>query len=224
MSAPTYSAAQFTGKPRDYFAGVRGDIVASLPTNPAARVLEIGCGDGGTGALAKAQGKCVCYVGVEREPGAASIARNVLDQVIEGDVEALDLAQLGGRFDAVILSEVLEHLVDPWALVARLRKVMRPGATIHASSPNIAHYRIIRALLRGRFDYADSGTMDRTHLRWFTPQSYRSMFEEAGFETSSVTALTPPGWKARLAHRLTFGRLAHLTMTQIAYQGRVPDA
>src|SRR3546814_14695018 len=84
--------------------------------------------------------------------------------------------------------------------------MMRPGATIHASSPNVAHHRIIGALLRGQFAYAESGAMDRTHLRWFTPQSYRSMFEEAGFETLSLNALTPPGWTAQLANRLTFGR------------------
>lgn len=224
MSDSTYSAARIADKPREYFGGVRTDIVAQLRTNPAARILEIGCGDGGTGALAKAQGKCAQYIGVERDAGAAAKARNLLDQVIEGDVEALDLAQLGGPFDAVILSEVLEHLVDPWALVAKLRKVMRPGAPIHASSPNIAHHRIIRALLRGQFVYARSGVMDRTHLRWFTPQSYQAMFEEAGFETLSLNALTPPGWKARLAHLFTFGRLGHLTMSQIAYQGRVPQA
>lgn len=224
MSDPTYSAAQLTGKPREYFAGVRADIVAQLPTNPAARILEIGCGEGATGALAKAQGRCAHYIGVELDACAASIARNVLDQVIEGNVETLDLTRLSGPFNAVILSEVLEHLVDPWALAAELRKIMRPGATIHASSPNIAHHRIIRALLRGQFAYAQSGAMDRTHLRWFTPQSYREMFEEAGFETLSLNALTPPGWKARLANLLTFGRLGHLTMSQIAYQGRVPDA
>ena len=224
MPDSPYSAARKADKPPDYFAGVRADIVDRLPFNPAARILEIGCGEGATGALAKAQGKCAHYIGVDCDAVAAAKARCALDQVIEGDVEALDLAQLDGPFDAVILSEVLEHLVAPWALVAKLRKVMRPGATIHASSPNIAHHRIIRALLLGQFAYTRSGVMDRTHLRWFTPQSYRSMFEEAGFETLSLNALASPGWKARLANLLTFGRLGHLTISQIAYQGRVPQA
>lgn len=224
MPDPSYSAARRADKPREYFAGVRADIVDQLPHDPAGRILEIGCGEGATGALAKAQGKCARYIGIDRDAEAAASARQVLDMVIEGDVEALDLAQTGGPFDAVILSEVLEHLVDPWALIARLRQIMRPGALIHASSPNIAHHRIIRALLRGQFAYAESGAMDRTHLRWFTPQSYRSMFEEAGFETLAVNALTPPGRKARLLDRLTLGRLAHLTVSQIAYRGRVPEA
>src|SRR3546814_15560906 len=83
MSDPTYNAAQTVDKPRDYFAGVRADIVALLPPDPAARILEIGCGDGGTGALVKAQGKCAHFIGVDCDAGAASIARNVLDEVIE---------------------------------------------------------------------------------------------------------------------------------------------
>src|SRR3546814_5533262 len=98
--------------------------------------------------------------------------------------------------------------------------VMRPGATIHASSPNIAHHRIISALLRGQFAYAQSGVMDRTHLRWFTPPSYRSMFEEAGFETLSLHALTPPGGKARLVNRPISGRSEENT-SELQYLMRI---
>ncbi|NJS37775.1 MAG: transglycosylase domain-containing protein, partial [Rhodobacteraceae bacterium] len=66
-------------------------------------------------------------------------------------------------------------------VVARIAPLLRSGGLIFASSPNISHHRVIRSLLRGSWDLADQGVMDRTHLRWFTPRSYQAMFENAGF-------------------------------------------
>jgi 2-polyprenyl-3-methyl-5-hydroxy-6-metoxy-1,4-benzoquinol methylase len=222
MDQATHSMRQITGKPAGYFNGVRADMIATLPQNPKARILEIGCGEGGTGALAKAEGKCGTYVGIELDPAAAQEARKALDLVIEANVEDYDFAEIGAGFDAVILSEVLEHLVDPWTVLERIRAVMQPGGLVLASSPNIAHHKIIKALLRGRFEYAASGAMDQTHLRWFTPNSYRDMFEEAGFETVALGPLNMLGRKARILNALSLGRFAHLFASQITYEGRVP--
>ena len=46
-----------------YFQGVRRDYVDALPIAPYAAILEIGCAEGGTGALALESGKCARYVG-----------------------------------------------------------------------------------------------------------------------------------------------------------------
>ncbi|MEQ8827210.1 MAG: hypothetical protein RIC82_05480 [Parvibaculum sp.] len=61
--------------------------------------------------------------------------------------------------------------------------------------------------------------MDRTHLRWFTPASFRQMFEEAGFAVTSVEPLSAPGRKARILNALTGNRFRHLFMTQINLHG-----
>jgi hypothetical protein len=91
---------------------------------------------------------------------------------------------------------------------------------VFASSPNIAHWTVLRRLAAGRFDYADKGVMDRTHLRWFTPATYRELFEQAGLEVLEVGPVTPLRPKARLLDRLTGGRLRHLFITQIMIRGR----
>ena len=62
--------------------------------------------------------------------------------------------------------------------------------------------------------------MDRTHLRWFTPASFRAVFEEAGVEIEKIGPVAPPGWKAALAGRLTGGTFAHLLIRQINLIGR----
>src|SRR5690606_3738400 len=119
--------------------GERRDIIDRLPRDPSRRILEIGCGDGATGAYARAQGKCGEYVGVALFPAAAELARKAIDEVHVGDIENFDPPWPDQHFDVLIASEVFEHLVDPWKVLRRLRRLLPPGGLVFASSPNIAH-------------------------------------------------------------------------------------
>ncbi len=206
-------------KAEAYFAGARSDFVARLNTGPSSSILEIGCGSGDTGALALAGGKAGRYVGVELFEQAATVARRRLSEVIVGDVERMALSFEPGSFDALILSEVLEHLVDPWLVMRRLAPFVKRGGTVLASSPNVAHWRVVRELLRGRFELADQGVFDRTHMRWFTPQTFRAMFEGAGFAVDEVGPVTSFSARTRAISSLTGGRFDHLFMVQIALAG-----
>jgi 2-polyprenyl-3-methyl-5-hydroxy-6-metoxy-1,4-benzoquinol methylase len=210
----------YAAKDAAYFSGVRADILAEMPKNPQARILEIGCGTGATGEAALATGRAGFYRGVEFDPDSAERARSVLTDVVCANVETIDPARISDSYDVLILSEVLEHLIDPWGVMKALAPFVKPGGRIYASSPNISHHKVIRSLLAGRFDYETAGVMDRTHVRWFTPATYRAMFEDAGFETLSVGPLAPYPRKARLINRLSGGRLAHLFQVQIMYRGR----
>ena len=221
LEASIESAARaYTEKPAAYFANARHDIVALLGTGPASAIIELGCGAGGTGRAAIAAGKARRYVGIELHPSAASLAASALSEVLVGNVEEMDLSGLTGQFDALIISEVLEHLVDPWRTLERLAQCVKPDGELYASSPNIAHFDVIGKLLMGRFQYTGSGVMDWTHLRWFTPQSYRELCEAAGFDVLGVRPLNPPGWKARLLDAATAGHFSHLFMRQIMLVGR----
>jgi len=212
----------YAAKPSQYFSGARDTLVAQLPDAPGAAILEIGCGSGGTGALALATGKCGRYSGIEIEPGAASQASALLTEVLIGNIENMELPYPDSSFDVIIISEVLEHLVDPWAVVARLAKLLKPSGIMVATSPNISHWRVIRALFGGRFDYCQMGVMDRTHLRWFTPGSFRQMFIDAGLVVDSVGPAGGFGKAARTINLLTRGAIEHLFCTQIALFGHRP--
>ena len=74
-------------------------------------------------------------------------------------------------------------------------------------------------LLRGRWDLADKGVMDRTHLRWFTPRSFARMFEETGYAVDRLAPLSPLGAKARVLSALLGGRFEHLFWYQINLHG-----
>ncbi len=212
----------YTDKLPDYYTGARADMVAALPLNAQAAILELGCGDGTTGALAIAAGKASTYVGIELDPNAATLAHTRITDVLCGDVDALDLSGHIARYDALIASEVLEHLIDPRATLARLVDCLKPGALVLASSPNISHWRVVLALIKGEFELTETGVMDRSHLRWFTPESYSALLRSAGLEIVSVTPITPPSARTRWINRLTSNRFEHLFMTQIYVTARKP--
>ncbi|MGA2373743.1 MAG: class I SAM-dependent methyltransferase [Candidatus Korobacteraceae bacterium] len=218
--APSAGLGAYAAKPGPYFAGARIDFVEDLPDDPNAVILEIGCGSGGTGRLAIAKGKCARYYGVELNAQAACEAAEVLHEVICGDVEAISLPWASEQFDALLMSEVLEHLADPWSVLRKLHPLLKPGALVLAGSPNVAHYQVIMMLLRGDWQLTDSGVMDRTHLRWFTPRTYARMFEETGYEVLSTMGIGTGGLKARIASKLLLGRCEWLWARQIKVTAR----
>jgi len=213
-------AEAYSSKPNRYFSGARTSFIDDLPANPTARLLEIGCGNGDTAAYARKTGKCGWCAGVELCQEPAAEAAKQLEQVLVGDLEQMDLPFPLAHFDVLIMSEVIEHLRDPWAALRKLRPYLKPGARVAAGSPNVAHHSVFRMLLRGRWDYAPMGVMDRTHLRWFTPATYRQLFEDCGYEVVSVSPPSPLRFKASLFNRLTFGQLQHLLHTQIYLQAK----
>jgi SAM-dependent methyltransferase len=145
------------------------------------RVVDFGCW---TGFVAKELKERGCYVaGIEIDPQAAEEARSVCDQVIVADLDNIDLSQaLGGeKYDVGLFGDVLEHLKEPARLLVQMRELLSPGGYIVASVPNIAHISIRLMLLQGRFDYADTGILDDTHLKYYTRQSIGDLLEACGY-------------------------------------------
>ena len=114
------------------------------------------------------------------EAGRAAVAGRRLSRVVCAAFPATQLA--GERFDLVVLADVLEHLPDPWDALATCRQMLAPGGTVLLSVPNVSHYTVAWPLLLGRWQYVDSGLLDRTHLRFFTPSSLADALSQAGLE------------------------------------------
>jgi 2-polyprenyl-3-methyl-5-hydroxy-6-metoxy-1,4-benzoquinol methylase len=195
-----------------YFENERADVVAKLP--PAiGRVLDVGCGAGGVGRSLRTAG-AERIVGIEIHAPSAERARVVLDEVHVGSVEqVLGEGRVPGPFDTFVLYDVLEHLVDPAAVLEALVPIAAPGARAHVSVPNARHWTLQRDLvLRGTFGYTDWGHRDRTHLRWFTRRDIEALLAGTGWPVvESSPALM--GREATL-DRLTAGALREFLALQ----------
>lgn len=190
-------------KPQGYFGNVRKEVVAEVPLGSGA-VLEIGCGEGGTGATLKAEGRAAWVSGVELFAEAAAEAAKKLDEVIVGDIEKIELPFVENQFDVLVLGDVLEHLVDPWGQLDRLCKYLAPQGIIIASLPNVRNWRVILPLvLSGKWEYQNSGIMDRTHLRFFTRRGIVDLFQRCGLVITKISPTS--GGKSKMLLRLPLG-------------------
>lgn len=181
-----------------YFAKSRPEMLAFMPALPG-RVLDVGCGQGGFGALLKAHAKAVEVWGVEPVAQAHAQARRVLDKALCGSFDAgLDLP--ARSFDAVVFNDSLEHLADTAAALALARRLLAPGGCVLASIPNVRFWPHLREVLfRADWRYRDEGILDRTHLRFFTRRSMLRSFAEAGFDVQRIEGITPCWHGLRLA-------------------------
>jgi SAM-dependent methyltransferase len=153
-------------------------------------ILEVGCSAGYVGATFVAKGHRV--TGVEPDPAAAEAARNVLQEVhCEGIAEFLQRAPTG-QYDAILFGDVLEHLPDPAETLRRCTPLLAPGGVVAISLPCGTHGSIRAMLLEGRWDYADYGLLDRTHLRFFSRTGVQELFAAAGMQITRMLALVQP--------------------------------
>jgi methionine biosynthesis protein MetW len=159
-----------------------------------ATVLDVGCASGYLAAALRERG-CTTY-GLEADPALAAQAREHCERVFEVDVERPEGREaLPRELDAVLFGDVLEHLRDPWEVLGFARGLLRPGGVTFVSVPNGVHWRARMEIVRGRFPLEDSGTFDRTHLRWFTLDGARELAARAGFrvERERFTPAPLPG-------------------------------
>lgn len=205
--------AASTPKPASYYNQGRAEVIARA-RRPVGVVLDIGCGGGGSEQALREAG-ATRITGVEIEAEAAAVAAGRYDRVITGAVEdALPELRTLAPFDTVMCLDVLEHLVDPWAVLRELSGLAAPGATLLVSVPNARHWGLMRdVVVGGTFGYTEWGHRDVTHLRWFTRRDLAAMVDGAGWDVDAVwhSTLRPA---SRLVERATRGLSAEFLVHQ----------
>ncbi len=203
MAGDRALADLYEAKARTYAAFGNGVIadhaLALLPEGGA--VLDLGCASGGLLALLRPRAGHLA--GLELSATAARAAAEIGDEVVQGALEDADLPFAAGRFDLVVLADVLEHLADPAAALGRAAGWCRPGGAILVSVPNVAHWSARLALARGRWPQEERGTFDASHLRWFTRDSLGALLADAGLLDVELDAIVPA-----LRNHLRAARLA----------------
>jgi hypothetical protein len=119
-----------------------------------------------------------------------------------------------------VCADVLEHLVDPWETVGKLKKLLKPGGTIVASIPNVGFHRIVRGLIKGRWHYADAGVLDRTHLRFFTWQGIQELFVMNGMTIEKIFRKIDSGANMKILNFLFFNKLKESLVIQYVVRAK----
>lgn len=191
-------------KKQDYYEGYRKDILPLLPRH-SGRVLEVGCGTGNTLVYLKDNDYCDWTCGVELFSEAAIIARDRVDLFFQGNIETFDLPIEPNSLDVILCLDVLEHLVNPEAVIQKLHQYLAPNGIIVASFPNVRHYSVLIPLLfQNKWEYKESGILDKTHLRFFVEKTAISLMESSGLKlTNMIQSLAFE--KSIIANTLTLG-------------------
>ncbi|SDA41934.1 Ubiquinone/menaquinone biosynthesis C-methylase UbiE [Butyrivibrio sp. INlla18] len=171
-----------------YSSDVRSKLIEMITEDKEDKieVLELGCALGGTLNRIKFLWPEAGVHGVEYTSEIVKIAGSVTD-VIQGDVENMEIPYQKEQFDYIICADVLEHLRNPEDTLKRFLPYLKKNGYFIISLPNVRYYAVCVMLMQfGRFDYADSGILDRTHLRFFTKDTAIEMIENCGLKIVSM--------------------------------------
>jgi SAM-dependent methyltransferase/GT2 family glycosyltransferase len=177
---------------RGYYEFCRLDVIALITHKESEpiSVLEIGCSGGGTLAKISDVWKKSSVRGIEIVPEIAEIAQSRGLDIICCNIEDTLLPYEEESFDYIITADVLEHLREPEEALKNLLPYLKKGGNVLCSVPNIQHVAIINNLMKGRFEYTDSGILDRSHIRFFTMHSIREMFANVGLSIEILQGVT----------------------------------
>ncbi len=176
----TINTMDYNTKDDKYYSNSRPEMLEFLPDD-AKTALDVGCADG-TFAF-QLRGKGVEEIwGIEYMDSEAQKAKECLDNVFSGPCEDYIDQLPNNFFDVIYFNDVIEHLVDPYTVLQKIREKLTNRGVVISSIPNIRHHSIFTNLLfKKDWKYEAHGIMDKTHLRFFTNKSIRRMYQEAGY-------------------------------------------
>jgi len=191
------------------------------------RLLEIGCGEGDF--LLRANKRGFTVTGVEYSEHACAVARQKLSIQRGWDVICGEIDDVPGEaiYDVCVLSDVIEHVRNPRALLERVHGLLRPGGTILIATPSLNSWSA--RLLRYKWM-----EFKIEHLFYFNSSTLQTLLIDCGFakviERKGVKVLNldyiaghferykVPGISALLhvLHRLAPARLRHKPFKVVA--------
>jgi SAM-dependent methyltransferase len=154
-------------------------------------IVDIGCGDGEAAGVALAANPGHRLVGVDWSADALRQAGGRGLTLVRAAVDGVSLPLGPGIADVVIMSELIEHLVDTDSALDEAWRVLKPGGSLLLSTPNLAAWYNRAMLVFGvqpvfsevslRGVFGRPGTVVAGHLRMFTSRSLKGLLNARGF-------------------------------------------
>ena len=158
-------------------------ILRQLPKNTGKKefVLDVGSGMGALSAAIQNKGYSVWAIEINQ--AAAEVAVQRITKVINADLTDIKHIQseIGNqKFEFLIFADILEHLYDPLSVLKEYLKLLKDEGYLLVSLPNIVVWWNRILFLLGRFEYTETGIMDKGHIRFFSFKTAKKLVEEAG--------------------------------------------
>lgn len=150
---------------------------------PLKKCLDLGCGRGGYLDLLKDKYKDVETWGIEIDEVSGKIAKSKGHKISIGNAEEMIDALPDNYFDLISCNDILEHFLNPYIIVEKLKNKLAENGRLVSSLPNIRYYKpMFEYIFKAEWIYREEGVMDKTHFRFFTKKSIQRMYEKAGFK------------------------------------------
>ena len=171
----------YQNKPAGYYNDERLEMLDFLPAN-AKKVLDVGCGNGVFASIIKEKNEAEVW-GIELMEQEAVKAKERLHKTFIGPCEDHIDALPDHYFDAIYFNDVLEHLVDPYMILEKIKHKLSTNGIVISSIPNLRYHNVFMKLVfKKEFEYQSDGVLDKTHLRFFTKKSIQRMYTNLGYE------------------------------------------
>ncbi len=164
------------------------DSISTGMVPSGTKILDIGCATGYMAEYLQEYKNCT-VVGVENNQEQAQLAQKMCSVVFVGSIESPEVqfqidqyVRKESLFNCVYMSEVIEHLVDPWKILAVLQRWLRRDGCLIITTCNIANWRMRKELMKGKWAYQEYGVLDKTHLRFFTYETFRQMLLDSDYQ------------------------------------------
>ena len=155
--------------------------VVDAVTGERLRILDVGCGAGGTGTELVKRGHSV--YGIDACEQAINEARSRLTGAEVADLDRLQALPFPEmQFDCIIFADIMEHLYQPQHILRLARECLKDEGYIIISIPNVANYIVRFNLLFGRFSSGESPIVgDPGHIRFFTLKTITELLTLTGY-------------------------------------------
>ncbi|HXE09619.1 MAG TPA: class I SAM-dependent methyltransferase [Acidobacteriaceae bacterium] len=151
---------------------------------PGATVLDLGCGNGTFVALFGDRGWRL--MGTDFSPSGIEFARASFPGIdfFLGDASAPmgDVLERVGQVDAILSTEVIEHLYDPRGFLRNAYALLKPGGTLVLTTPYHGYLKNVLLAVTGKLDQHFTVLWDHGHIKFWSRKTLTAALKEAGFQ------------------------------------------
>lgn len=167
---------------------------------PVSKVLDVGCSSGNFGKELINRKKCIVD-GIEIDEEDALSAKKMLRKVYILDIEN-DVLPSDEKYDIVFMGDVIEHLVDPVAVLKNLKGLLHKNGALVFSMPNMSHMAVRLMFMEGSIKYGHKSLLDKTHLHFYNAEEIARILNLSGFRIEKIDYSAKPLPKDYVEKRL----------------------